>query len=103
MLVIADGLLISSCETVFPGDMDAAQDPIGERCLDLDPKRVEFVPAYDLYDEVVVAFPQPFFIPIPLRLHRLDSILADFMLYVFFSDLLVECWLILCVCASVYT
>ena len=84
VLVIADGLLINNCETVCPEAIEDAQEPIGEQCLDLDDERSLMVPPFGLYDEVVVALPPPFFIPIPLRLHLLDSIRADFMVFLFF-------------------
>ena len=87
VLVIADGLLINNCETVCPEEIDGAHEPIGEQCLDLDPQGTLLVPPPNRYDEVVVvALPEPFFIPMPLRLHLLDSIRADFMLYLFFSN-----------------
>ena len=37
--VTADGLLMNTFETLFPAEIDGAQEPIGEECLDLDPKR----------------------------------------------------------------
>lgn len=80
VVVTADGSLINNCETLCPAG-DGAQQPIGEECLDLDPKPngvLFLVPPIALNDEVELLF--PFFFPVPLTLHLLANIRADLIL-----------------------
>lgn len=83
-LVTADGLLINSLETLFPAESDGAYEPIDEQCRDLDPKRADalflLLAPISPNDEVVVVDDLfPFIFPIPLRLHLLDNIRAEFI------------------------
>ena len=76
----------SNCET-RPVEIDGAQEAIGAQCLDLDLKKNDehllFPPIALNDEEVVVALRFPFNFPVPLILHLLEIIRADFMLYLY--------------------
>jgi hypothetical protein len=80
VVVDADGPLMNNCETLCPAG-DGEQQPIGEECLDRDPKRngvLSLAPPIGLNDEVQFLF--PFIFPVPLTLHLLEIIRADLIL-----------------------